>query len=157
MKRIPKDQRYRDKCFPNAEVETFDPKKAGFAPLPLIARELLPHLQGSELKVWIYLLTKGGRFSICYPTYEDIMRGTKIAVKGTISKAVRRLERIGLIKVHNDSGTRRYLLRDPRLAVEKLFLLGELDFHGLEEANDLLEAVKQEIIVPLQFGKVVQP
>ena len=37
------------------------------------SRELLRHLKGAELKVWIYLLTRGGPQSICYPTYEDIV------------------------------------------------------------------------------------
>ncbi len=73
-----RDQRYRDRCFPGAEKEVFAPKGGGFAPLPYISRELLRHLKGAELKVWIYLLTRGGPQSICYPTYEEIMRSTGV-------------------------------------------------------------------------------
>jgi len=147
-KRPHRDQRYRDKCFPGADAEVFKPSKAGYAPLPYISRELLRHLKGAELKVWIYLLTRGGPHHICYPSYEDLVQGTGIATKGTISKAIKRLEHIGLIRTHNDAGVRRYLIRDPRLAVERLFELKELTRDQLEEVNDLLERIGQLIIEP---------
>jgi DNA-binding MarR family transcriptional regulator len=143
-----RDQRYRDKCFPGAEKEVFSPKGGGYAPLPYVSRELLRHLKGAELRVWIYLLTRGGPHSICYPTYEEIMRGAGVETKGTVSKAVNRLVKIGLIRVFNDRGTRRYLLRDPRLAVERLFELNEISRDELEDANDLLERVGHPLIEP---------
>jgi DNA-binding MarR family transcriptional regulator len=155
-KRPHRDQRYRDKCFPDAQKEVFSPEDGGYAPLPYIARELLRHLKGAELKVWVYLLTRGGPQSICYPTYEDILRGTGLATKGTVSKAINRLERIGLIRVHNDEGTRRYLLRDARLAVERLFELKEITRDQLEEANDLLETLKLPLIEPKTKPVVVR-
>jgi DNA-binding MarR family transcriptional regulator len=112
-KRPHPDHRYRARCFPGAEKEIFTPKGGGYAPLPLISRELLRHLKGAELRVWIYLLTRGGPQSICYPTYENIVREAGVKTKGTVTKAIHRLEKIGLIRSHNDGGTRRYLLRDP--------------------------------------------
>lgn len=142
-----KDQRYRERCFPGAESEVFNPKNAGFAPLPIISRVLLRHLTGAALKVWIYMLTRGGPASICYPTYEAIMADTGVETKGTVSKAIKRLLQIGLIKMSNDRGTRRYLLRDPRLAVERLFELGEVDPVELEDANFLLEQIGRPLIV----------
>jgi hypothetical protein len=145
-KRPNKDQRYRDRCFPGAENDVFVAKKGGYAPLPIIARLLLRHLKGAELKVWTYMLTRGGPASICYPTYEAIMADTGVETRGTVSKAINRLERIGLIKVFNDRGTRRYLLRDPRLAMERLFELHEIDDHELEDANDLLETLRRPLI-----------
>ena len=145
-KRPHKDQRYRDKCFPGAEKEVFMPKDGGYAPLPYISRELLRHLTGAQLKVWIYLLTRGGPQCICYPTYEDIMKGAGVETKGTVSKAMNRLEKIGLIRIYNDGGTRRYLIRDPRLAVAQLYQLGEITLDELEDANDLLEKVGLQII-----------
>ncbi len=147
-KRPHRDQRYRDKCFPGAEKEVFSPKDGGYAPLPYVSRELLRHLKGAELKVWVYLLTRGGPQSICYPTYEEIMRGAGVETKGTVSKAINRLGKIGLIRVHNDGGTRRYLLRDPRLAVERLFELNEISRDELEDANDLLERMELPLIEP---------
>ncbi len=147
-KRPHRDQRYCDKCFPGAEKEVFSPKDAGYAPLPYIARELLRHLKGAELKVWVYRLTRGGPQSICYPTYEEIMRGAGVETKGTVSKAINRLEKIGLLRVHNDGGMRRYLLRDPRLALERLFELNEISRDDLEEANDLLERLELPLIEP---------
>lgn len=76
------------------------------------------------------------------------MRDTGIETKGTVSKAITRLEKIGLIKVHNDGGTRRYLLRDPRLAVLRLFELKEITRDELEDANDLLEKINLLLIEP---------
>jgi DNA-binding MarR family transcriptional regulator len=124
----------------------FAPKGGGFSPLPYISRELLRHLKGAEVKIWIYLLTRGGPQSICYPTYEEMMRGTGVETKGTVSKAINRLEKIGLIRVHNDAGTRRYLLRDPRLAIERLFQLNEINRDELEDANDLLDTMGLPLI-----------
>jgi DNA-binding MarR family transcriptional regulator len=147
-KRPHPDKRYRDRCFPDAEKEVFAPKGGGYAPLPYITRELLRHLKGAELKVWIYMLTRGGPQSICYPTYEDIMHGTGVETKGTVSKAINRLEKIGLIRTHHDRGTRRYLLRSPIFAVEKLFELKEINRDELEDANDLLDRMGLPIIVP---------
>ena len=166
-KRPHRDQRYREKCFPGAEKEIFSPKGGGYAPLPYISRELLRHMKGAELKVWVYMLTREGPHHICYPTYEDIMRGAGIDTKGTVSKAIHRLEKIGLIKVYNDHGTRRYLLRDPRFAVERLFELNEISLDELEDANDLLErvglpliepkpAAKKPVVVPMPARKTAQ-
>jgi len=164
-KRPHRDQRYRDKCFPGAEKEVFSPKDGGYAPLPYISRELLRHLKGAELKVWIYLLTRGGPQCICYPTYEDIMRGAGVETKGTVSKAINRLEKVGLIRVYNDKGTRRYLLRDPRLAVERLYEMKEITQDELEDANDLLEMLgfplieakpPKPAVVPLPIKKAAQ-
>jgi len=147
-KRPHPDHRYRARCFPGAEREIFTPKGGGYAPLPLISRELLRHLKGAELRVWIYLLTRGGPQSICYPTYESIVKEAGVKTKGTVTKAIHRLEKIGLIRCHNDGGTRRYLLRDPRLAVEKLFELNEITRDELEDANDLLAKIRRPLIEP---------
>src|SRR5260370_19119247 len=124
-------------------------------------------MKGAELKLWVYLLTREGPHHICYPTYEDIMHGAGIDTKGTVSKAVHRLEKIGLIKVYNDHGTRRYLLRDPRLAVERLFELNEISLDEPEATNDLLEpialpliepnpVVKNPVILPMPVKKAAQ-
>ena len=145
-KRIPRDQRYRDRCFPKADNVVFDTKRRGFAPLPYIARELLRHLGGAELRIWIYFLTRGGPHSICYPTYEEIMNGTGIESKGTVSKAIKRLIHVGLIRSHRDRSAWRYLLCDPALAVARLYELGEIDHDELEEANDLLERIGRPVI-----------
>jgi DNA-binding MarR family transcriptional regulator len=71
-----------------------------------------------------------------------------VQTRGTVSKAINRLEKVGLIRIHNDSGTRRYLLRDPRLAVERLFELDEITRDELEDANDLLDTMGLPLIEP---------
>ena len=75
--------------------------------------------------------------------------------KGTVTKAIHRLEKIGLIRTHNDSGTRRYLLRDPRLAVERLYELNEITHDELEDANDLLAKIRRPVIDPKPKPKAV--
>jgi DNA-binding MarR family transcriptional regulator len=75
-----------------------------------------------------------------------MMRVTGVETKGTVSKAINRLEKVGLIRVHNDAGTRRYLLRDPRLAIERLFQLNEINRDELEDANDLLDTMGLPLI-----------
>ena len=154
--RPPRDQRYRARCFPGAENEIFSPNRGGYAPLPYVSRELLRHLRGAELKVWVYMLTRGGPQSICYPIYDEIMGGTGIETKGTVSKAINRLERIGLIKVFNDKGTRRYLLRDPKFAIARLFDLREITEDEVEDANDLLEKIGLDLITLKPRGNVIK-
>lgn len=102
------DLRYRARCFPGAAKEVFSPVDGGYAPLPYVARELLRHLKGAELKVWIYMLTRGGPQSIFYPTYEDILRGTGLETKGTVSKAINH-EKIGLVRHATNAAHRRSL------------------------------------------------
>ena len=90
------------------------------------------------------------------------MRGTGLETKGTVSKAINRLEKIGLVRVFNDSGTRRYLLRDPRLAVERLYELNEINHDELEDANDLLDNMDLPLIeskpavIPLPVKKTAR-
>lgn len=146
--RKPKDQRYRDRCFPNAQQEVIKTKTGGFVPLPIISRRLMKYLSNAELRVWLYLQTRASKFFICYPLYEEIMRETGLSSKGTISKAVRSLEKWGFITTRNDGGTRRYLIRDPRLAAQRMTELGDMSVDELEELNDLLEQLGQPIIEP---------
>ena len=141
-----RDERYRQHCFPGAEQEVFETGKGGFVPLPIITRKLFRWLPGAELSVWLYLVTRASQWSICYPTFDEIMRDTGIRSKGTISKAIRSLEKKGFIQSHNDDGVRRYLVRDPRLAAKQLAELGEISPGQLEDINDLLEQLKQPTI-----------
>jgi len=108
------------------------------------------------------MLTRGGPHSICYPTYEDILRDAGVQTKGTISKAINRLQKIGLLSVYNDGGTRRYLLRDPRLAIKRLFELKEITLDELEDPNDLLEKMHlplieaKPVVVPMPLKKAAK-
>ena len=67
-----------------------------------------------------------------------------------------------MIRVCNDGGTRRYLLRDPRLAVEQLLALKEIPRDEVEDANDLLEKMglpliePKPIVVPMPVKKAAQ-
>lgn len=52
----------------------------------------------------------------------------------------------------NDRNTRRYLSRDPRLAVEKLFELGRISEDELEDANDLQEKIGHPLALASRAG-----
>jgi len=140
-----KDERYRTKCFPGAETEVMVPKKGGYFPVATVSRKLLKYMKDSELRVWVYLQARAGKWFITYPTYEEIQAETGLS-KGAVSKAVKGLERNGFIKSFNDLGTRRYLIRDPRLALHRLRELGVVSADDFENANYLLELLKQPMV-----------
>lgn len=48
-------------------------------------------MKDSELRVWLYLQARAGKWFITYPTYEEIQAETGLS-KGAVSKAVRGLE-----------------------------------------------------------------
>jgi hypothetical protein len=150
-----KDERYRTKCFPGAEVEVMTPKKGGYFPFATVGRKLLKHLTDSELRVWVYLQARAGKWFITYPTYEEIQAETAIS-KGAVSKAVKGLERKGFIKSHNDVGTRRYLIRDPKLAMQRLRELSMMSSDDFDDANELLEVLRQAT-VPDPLKSAQQP
>ena len=142
MPKKDKDERYREKCFPGAEVEVMVPKKGGYFPVGTVSRKLLKHLRDSELRVWVYLQARAGKWFITYPTYEEIQLETSLS-KGAVSKAIRALEQKGFIRSHNDLGTRRYLIRDPRHALVKLREMGVMSKDDFDDANELLDLLNQ--------------
>jgi hypothetical protein len=66
--------------------------------------------------------------------------------KGAVSKAIKGLLLKEFIRTHNDDGIRRYLIRDPRMAMAKLREMGEMTAQDFEDANYLLEQLKQELV-----------
>ena len=141
-----KDERYRTKCFPGAEHEVMTPKKGGYFPFATVGRKLLKYLKDSELRVWGYLQARAGPWFITYPTYEEIQAETGLS-KGAVSKAIKGLELKGFIRSCNDVGTRRYLIRDTRLAMLRLREKDIMSSEDFEDANYLLEALKQPSVV----------
>jgi DNA-binding MarR family transcriptional regulator len=141
-----KDERYRTKCFPGAEHEVMTPKKGGYFPFATVGRKLLKYLKDSELRVWVYLQARAGPWFITYPTYEEIQAETGLS-KGAVSKAIKGLELKGFIRSCNDVGTRRYLIRDTRLAMLRLREKDIMSSEDFEDANYLLEALKQPTVV----------
>jgi hypothetical protein len=137
-----KDERYRAKCFPGAELEVLTTKTGGYFPFATVSRKLLKHMKDSELRVWVYLQARAGRWFITYPTYEEIQAETGLS-KGAVSKAVKGLELKGFIRSCNDLGTRRYLIRDPKLAMLKLREMKQMSDDEFDDANYLLEVLKQ--------------
>ena len=148
-----KDERYRSKCFPGAEQEVMAPKKGGYFPIATVSRKLIKYLKDSELRVWFYLQARAGQWFITYPTYEEIQGETGLS-KGAVSKAIKGLERKGFIRSHNDIGTRRYLIRDPKLAMQKLRELNLMSTDEFDDANALLDVLKQQTVTdPLKMAQ----
>ena len=81
---------------------------------------------------------------------------TRLA-KGTVSKSLKGLELKGFIRTHNDSGVRRYLIRDARLAVSRLRELNAMDASGLEEVNELLEQLNQPVVADPLRKRTAKP
>lgn len=140
--KLHKDERYRNKCFPGAESEVMKPKGGGYFPFATVSRKLLKHMKDSELRVWVYLQARAGKWFITYPTYEEVQAETGLS-KGAVSKAIKGLELKGFIKSCNDVGTRRYLLRDARLAMLRLREMKLMSADDFDDANYLLEVLKQ--------------
>jgi hypothetical protein len=140
-----RDERYRTKCFPGAELEVMTPKKGGYFPFATVSRKLLKYMKDSELRVWVYLQARAGPWFITYPTYEEIQAETGLS-KGAVSKAIKGLELKGFIKSCNDIGTRRYLIRDPKLAMSRLREMNLMSTDDFDDANYLLEVLKQQTV-----------
>lgn len=153
QRKLERDERYRTKCFPGAESEVLVPKKGGYFPVATVSRKLLKHLRDSELRVWFYLQARAGKWFVTYPTYEEIQRETNLS-KGAVSKAIKGLLLKEFIRTHNDDGIRRYLIRDPRMAMAKLREMGEMTAEDFGDANYLLEQLKQ---LPVKEPKRTRP
>jgi len=144
----PKDLRYRKLYFPNADQVRFDTERKGFVPLPILLRKLLRHLSAPELRVLIYLHLRASKFSICYPTQEEI--AFELVLQGTknLSPYIKSLEAKHLISTKTSMGRKFYLVHDPRIGLQYLATAGRLTPEELEEINHLCIDLGQEPIQP---------
>ena len=110
-KRPPRDQRYRDKLREQRK-KCFLPSKAGMRPLPYVSRELLKHLKGAELKVWILHCSRGVVPIDLLPHLRRHSPWNRPGDQGNDKQGGQSSRKNPTGACFNDRGTRRYLLRD---------------------------------------------
>jgi len=142
----PKDLRYRNQYFPQADKVVFDTGRKGFVPLPIILRKILWYLTPPEVRVLVYLVLRASKYAICYPTEEEIASDLGMKGRKNLTPHLRSLEEKHFIKTHTASGKKFFLIHDPRIAVQRLAQAGKLDDNRIFEINGLLEDLGQESI-----------
>ncbi len=144
--KVPKDLRYRNQYFPEADTVVFDTGRKGFVPLPIILRKILWYLTAPEVRVLVYLALRASRYFICYPTEEEIASDLGMKGRKNLTPHLRSLEEKHFIKTHTASGKKFFLIHDPRIAIERLAQAGKLDDDQIFEINQVLEDLHQEPI-----------
>jgi hypothetical protein len=144
--RQPKDLRYRNQHFPNADSLVFSTSSKGFVPVPIILRKLLRHLSAPEIRALLYLYLRASRHSICYPTQEEM--AYEVGLDGTknLIPALKKLEQKHFISTRTSLGKKYYLIHDPRVAVEHLVATGVIAQDELDDINQLREDLGQQSI-----------
>jgi len=135
--KVPRDLRYRRQFFPNADESVFDVAEKGFIPLPIILRKLIRHVSAPELRVLIYLHLRASRYSICYPTYDEIVHELGLMGRKNLLPHLRSLEEKRFIATHTAVGKTFFLIYDPRVAIAHLLATGRLSGQELFEINEL--------------------
>ena len=138
----PKDVRYIRKLF-GAEHRTFDTRRAGFVPFPIVYRKLFRKITPPQLRVLLYLCTRMSRYGLCYPTYEEIAHDLGLEGRRNLTPHIKALEESKFISTRTAEGKKFYLVHDPVVAIEHLCQTGRLSANELDEINDLLETLKQ--------------
>lgn len=150
LRKEPKDLRYIKKLF-GTEVRTFETSKAGFVPLPIIYRKLFRKISAAELRVLVYLCTRASKYSLCYPTYEEIAHDLGLGGRRNLTPHIKALEEKRFISTRSSEGKRFYLIHDPVVPIEHFARTNALTQDELDEINDLYETLKQE---PLSMAEL---
>ena len=140
----PKDLRYRNSHFPNADALVFDTARKGFVPLPIIMRKLMRHLSSPEFRVLAYLHLRVSKYGICYPTQEEI--AFELGLQGTknLTPYIKKLEAKNLISTKTAMGKKFYLVHDPRHGIQHFVDAGKISDEELDDINHLLADLGQE-------------
>jgi len=144
--RRPKDLRYREQFFPNADALVFDVAQKGFVPVPIILRKCLRWLSPPEVRVLLYLYLRASRYGICYPTIDEIVHELGLTSKKNLLPHIRSLEEKRCISVKTTPGRTFFLVHDPRVAIQHLRATGAIKEQDLFEINELYADLNQ---VPL--------
>lgn len=142
--REPKDLRYRRQFFPEAENLTFETKRKGFVPLPIILRKLLPHLSAAELRVLVYLYLRASRHGICYPNIDEIVHELGLTSRKNLMPHIESLADKRFIATHTAGGRTFFLIYDPRVPLEHLASRGSLTKEQQAEIDELYKDLWQE-------------
>lgn len=136
--KTPRDLRYRNKLFPDAEKKVFKTADGGFVPLPILFRKMLRYLSAAEVRIYLYLLTRVSRYGICYPPESEMAHEIGVSRKN-ITPHLNSLAEKKLISIRNSGGRNYYLVHDPRYALRAMAHAGALGENDLLSTNELIE------------------
>lgn len=139
----PRDLRYRQQFFPDADKLVFDVGEKGFVPVPIILRKLFRILSSPEIRILLYLYLRASRYGICYPSHEEIVHDLGLAGKKNLLPHIASLEEKRFISVHTNGSKTFYLIHDPRIAILHQIEQGLLNDDDLFEINDLYADLNQ--------------
>lgn len=152
--RKPRDLRYREQFFPNADRLVFDVGDKGFVPVPIILRKLFRILSSPEIRILLYLYLRASRYGICYPSHEEIVHDLGLAGKKNLLPHIASLEEKRFLSVCANGSRTFYLIHDPRIAILHRIEQGLLKNEDLFEINDLYADLNQsQVIRPRQAAK----
>ena len=141
--RLPRDLRYRNELFPDADNLVFKTSEKGFVPLPIIMRKVIRYLSSPEIRVLVYLHLRASRYGICYPATEEIVHELGLTSKKNLLPHIESLTEKQLISVRTNANRTFYLIHDPRVAIAHLAKTGEIKDDDLFEINDLYADLNQ--------------
>ena len=141
--RVPKDLRYRNQLFPQADRLVFKTSQAGFVPVPIALRKALKVLSSPEVRVLLYLYLRCSRYGICYPPTDEIVHELGLTSKKNLLPHIASLEEKRFISVCTSANKTFYLVHDPRIAIKHLLDTGLLRDEDLFEINDLYADLNQ--------------
>ena len=145
-RRPPRDLRYRERLFPDADRLVFSTSSRGFVPVPIILRKLLRFLTSPEVRVLLYLYLRSSRYSICYPPTEEIIIDLGLTSKKNLLPHITSLAEKHFISVSTSGSRTFYLVHDPRVAAQAMLNAGNLSEDDIAEINDLLMDLGQGAI-----------
>lgn len=142
--RLPRDLRYRNELFPNAEDLIFKTSEKGFVPIPIIMRKMFRFLSSPETRVLLYLHLRASRYGICYPPIDEIIHELGLTSKKNLLPHIESLTEKRFISVRTNGNRTFYLIHDPRVAITHLLESGQIKDEDLFEINDLYADLNQE-------------
>jgi len=153
--RLPRDMRYRNELFPDADNLVFKISEKGFVPVPIIMRKLFRFMSSPETRVLLYLHLRASRYGICYPTVDEIVHELGLTSKKNLLPHIESLTAKRFISVRTSGNRTFYLIHDPRVAMTHLLESGEIKDEDLFEINDLYADLNQTQLSNTSKGQKV--
>jgi hypothetical protein len=146
--RLPRDLRYRQELFPDADKLVFTTTDGGFVPVPIIMRKAFRYLGTPETRVLLYLHLRASRYGICYPPIDEIVHELGLTSKKNLLPHIESLTEKRFISVRTSGNRTYYLVHDPRVAFKHLLESGQIKEEALFEINDLYADLNQDKLEP---------
>ena len=142
--KLPRDLRYRNQLFPGSDERVFNVGDKGFVPVPIILRKLFRFLSSPEIRILLYLCLRASRYSICYPSTDEMVHELGLTSKKNLLPHLESLKEKGFISMQTSGSKTFYLIHDPRVAIKHLLSTGQIRTDDLFEINDLYAELNQQ-------------